>query len=216
MAEPAHLQTTRLAYDTVAVDYAALLSSELSEKPTQRAMLDLFAELVLADGGGRVGDLGCGPGRVTAYLRGQGLDAFGVDLSPGMVEVARTAYPDLHFAVGALDALDLPDGSLTGALGWYSLIHVPPGHQPAVLAELHRVLRPGGHLLLAFQTGDDEHVHRGQAYGHAVELDSYRMSPDRVTEDLGKAGFAVHARMIREPGDAYETTPQAYLLARRT
>ena len=216
MPEPSHLTTTRLAYDSVAVDYAALLATELGEKPVQRAMLDLFAELVLADGGGRVGDLGCGPGRVTAYLSDRGLDAFGVDLSPGMVEVARGTYPDLEFAVGALHALDLPDGSLAGAMGWYSLIHVPPEDQPGVLAELHRVLMPGGHLLLAFQVGDDERVHREQAYGHAVELDSYRMSPDRVTEDLTRAGFAVHARMVREPGDAYETTPQAYLLARRT
>jgi SAM-dependent methyltransferase len=214
--EPAYLQTTRRAYDTVAADYAALLDDELAEKPVQRAMLDLLAELVLADGGGSVGDLGCGPGRVTAYLGGRGLDAFGVDLSPGMVEVARATYPDLRFEVGALAALDLPDGSLAGAAVWYSLIHVPPADRPAVLAELHRVLAPGGHLLLAFQAGEDERVHREQAYGHAVELDSYRLSAKRVTEELARTGLGVHARMVRQPADAYETTPQAYLLARNT
>lgn len=217
MHEPGYLRTTRLAYDTVAADYAALLSTELEEKPVQRTMLDLFAELVLAGGGGGpVGDLGCGPGRVTSYLRQRGLDAFGVDLSPAMVEVARAAYPGLRFEVGALDALDLLDGSLAGAMAWYSLIHVPPEDQPGVIAELHRVLAPGGHLLLAFQVGDDERVHREQAYGHAVRLDSYRMSPDRVTDQLARTGLHVHARLVREPADHYETTQQAYLLARRT
>ena len=216
MDEPAYLRTTRRAYDAVAADYAALLGDELAEKPVQRAMLDVFAELVLADGGGPVGDLGCGPGRVTAYLRDLGLDAFGVDLSPGMVEVARTTYPDARFDIGALDAIDLADGSLAGAMAWYSLIHVPPSDQPGVFAELHRVLASGGHLLLAFQAGEDEQVHREQAYGHAVELDSYRMSAERVTEELARTGLVVHARMVREPADAYETTPQAYLLARKT
>ena len=216
MHEPGYLRTTRLAYDTVAADYAALLSTELEEKPVQRTMLDLFAELVLADGGGPVGDLGCGPGRVTSYLRQRGLDAFGVDLSPAMVEVARAAYPRLRFEVGPLDALDLPDRSLAGAMAWYSLIHVPPEDQPAVIAELHRVLAPGGHLLLAFQVGDDERVRREQAYGHAVRLDSYRLCPDRVTGQLARAGLDVHARLVREPADDYETTQQAYLLARRT
>jgi SAM-dependent methyltransferase len=213
--EPGYLRTTRHAYDTVAADYAALLSTELEEKPVQRAMLDLFAELVLAAGGGPVGDLGCGPGRVTGYLRRRGLDAFGVDLSPAMVEVARAAYPGVRFEVGPLDALDLPDATLAGAMAWYSLIHVPPPDQPAVLAELHRVLAPGGHLLLAFQVGDDERVRREQAYGHAVRLDSYRLSPDRVADQLARTGLDVHARLVREPADAHETTQQAYLLARR-
>jgi SAM-dependent methyltransferase len=61
-------------------------------------MLAAFAELVQAAGGGPVADLGCGPGRVTAHLDGPGVAAFGVDLSPGMVDVARQTYPGLRFA----------------------------------------------------------------------------------------------------------------------
>jgi trans-aconitate methyltransferase len=100
MTEPDYLRTTRAAYDTVAVDYARLLSSELAAKPLDRALLAAFAELVLADGGGPVADLGCGPGRVTTHLHALGLDAFGVDLSPEMVAVARRSYPDLRFEAG--------------------------------------------------------------------------------------------------------------------
>ncbi len=80
---------TRAAYDTVAADYAEVFRDNLASMPFDRAMLGVFAELVQGDGGGRVGDLGCGPGRVTSHLAQMGVDAFGIDLSPGMIEVAR-------------------------------------------------------------------------------------------------------------------------------
>jgi hypothetical protein len=85
---------------------------------------------------------------------------------------------------------------------------------PVVFAEFHRVLAPGGERLLAFQAGD-ERLHLQQAYGHAVSLDAYRLSPDRVADLLGRAGLVVHARVIREPDDA-EKVQQAYLLARKS
>jgi hypothetical protein len=52
MTEPAYQQATRVAYDTVAVDYAEPLRTELERKPLDRAMLGTFAELVQASGGG--------------------------------------------------------------------------------------------------------------------------------------------------------------------
>jgi hypothetical protein len=53
VGEATYLTVTRAAYDTVAVNYARLLEGELAAKPLDRAMLATFAELVLADGGGR-------------------------------------------------------------------------------------------------------------------------------------------------------------------
>ncbi|MDJ0346190.1 class I SAM-dependent methyltransferase [Streptomyces sp. H10-C2] len=213
MTEPSYLSATRAAYDIVAVDYAELLRTELAAKPLDRAMLATFAELVEATGTGPVADLGCGPGRVTAHLDALGLSAFGVDLSPEMVVVARRDHPDLRFDEGSMTALDLADGVLAGIVAWYSIIHTPPERLPVVFAEFHRVLAPGGHLLLAFQVGD-ERRHFEQAYGHAVSLDAYRLPPDWVEELLSQAGFAVHARLLREPERA-EKNQQAYLMARK-
>ncbi|MFE4330331.1 class I SAM-dependent methyltransferase [Streptomyces sp. NPDC056831] len=90
-----------------------------------------FADLVAAACGGRVGDLGCGPGRVAARVRDLGPTAFGIGLSPGVIAVARRAHPDLTFDEGSMTALDLADGSLAGALAWYSLVHTPPEQLPA-------------------------------------------------------------------------------------
>jgi SAM-dependent methyltransferase len=151
---------------------------------------------------------------LTGYLASLGLDVFGVDLSPGMVGAARRAHPGLRFEVGSLAALDLADGSLAGALAWYSLIHTPPGLLPSVVAELARVLAPGGRLLTAFQVGDElRHIAHG--YGHDVSLDAYRLPPDFVAELCTAAGLAVEARLVREPQPPHEKTPQAYLLVRK-
>lgn len=213
MSEAAYLRLTRSAYDVVAVDYARLLSAALADKPSDRAVLATFAELVLADRLGPVADVGCGSGRITRHLHRLGLDVFGFDLSPGMVAVARKAHPDLHFVEASMTALDVAGEARGGIVAWYSLIHIPPEHVPEVLAELHRALAPGGHLLLAFQVGD-ERRHLEEAYGHKISLDAYRLLPDRVAEQLSAVGLTVHARLVRDP-DETEKVPQAYLMARK-
>lgn len=212
MTEPEFLTMARTAYDTVAHDYADLFRDNLAENPADRAVLGLFADLVT----GPVADVGCGPGRISGHLKGLGVDVFGIDLSPEMVAVARRDHPDLRFEVGSLLDLDLPDASLGGALAWYSLIHVPWEEHPAAFTELHRVLAPGGLLLLAFQIGDDVR-HFDEGYGHEIQLDLYRINPDRALARLAAAGFEPHTRVERQPADPrWEKTPQGYLIVRKT
>ncbi|MFJ8021353.1 class I SAM-dependent DNA methyltransferase [Streptomyces sp. NPDC096311] len=204
---------TRASYDTVAVAYNELLKAELENKPFDRAMLAAFAEKVRDGGGGQVADLGCGPGRVTIHLEGLGLDAYGIDLSPQMVALARRSHPHLRFEVGSMTDLDIEDASLAGALVWYSTVHTPLEELPLFFAEFHRILAPGGHLLIAFKVGA-ERVHLDHAYGHDLDLDVYRFPPERVVELLGDAGLVEVARLVRE-ADAHEKTPQAFVLARK-
>ncbi|MEV1143864.1 methyltransferase domain-containing protein [Micromonospora sp. NPDC049799] len=199
MAVPGWLDDTRTSYDTVAVSYADLLRDALAEEPFQRGILALFAELVRAQGNGAVADVGCGPGRLTAYLHGLGLDAFGVDLSPAMIGVARRDHPGLRFEVGSMTHLDLVDGGLTGLLAWFSLIHVPDDEVPAVLAEFHRVLRPGGVVLLGFHAGDGSRLKTEGYGGHPMRVHVHRRPTDRVAAWLDAAGFTVEAEMTHRP-----------------
>lgn len=213
MTEPAYQQATRTAYDTVAANYEALLRDELTTKPLDRAMLATHAELVRTTNTGPTADIGCGPGRVTAHLHSLGVDTYGIDLSPEMIAVARHTHPNLHFEVGTMTALNTGESTLGGIVAWYSIIHTPPELLPTVFAEFHRVLTPGGHLLLAFQVGD-ERRHITNGYGHDVSLDAYRLRPERITELLTHAGIVVDARLVREPADR-EKVQQAYLLAHK-
>ncbi|GAA3448103.1 class I SAM-dependent DNA methyltransferase [Planomonospora venezuelensis] len=210
MIEPSFLRATRTAYDARAAEYAAFVSGSLETRPLDRAMFAVFAELVRAAGAGPVADLGCGPGHVTAHLHSLGLEAFGVDLSPQMIELARRAHPHLRFEEGAMTALDLPDGALGGIVAWYSLIHTPPERVPEVLAGFHRLLAPGGRLLIAFQSGD-ERLTAPEPFDHKVTL-AYRWPLGRVAELLRRAGFAVDAELRCDQDDRF---PQGCLLVRK-
>jgi len=213
VTDPDDVTETRTAYDIVAEDYAELLRDDLARSEYDRAMLGVFAERVAGSGGGLVGDLGCGPGRIAGYLARLGLDIVGIDLSPRMVEVARRDHPELRFEVGSMAALPFPDGALAGALAWYSIIHTPEERQDALFAEFARVTRPGGALLLAFQAGEDV-VHLTHAYGHDIDLRTRRQDPERVRQRLADAGFAEAAELITQPVPP-QKSPQAYILAIR-
>lgn len=210
MTEPSYLTSTRSSYDTVAESYAELVPPLFAKEPLGRAMLAAFAELVQADGKRPVADLGCGPGQVTAHLNSLGLSAFGIDLSPNMVEIARRTYPNLRFEVGSMTDLDLTDGELGGIVAWWSILHTPPDVLPVVFAEFHRTLAPGGHLLVGFHAGD-EHRRPEQAYGHPVSYDFHLLPPDHITNLLTQAGLPVTAHLLAD-GTKW---PQSVLLAHK-
>ena len=116
MVTDSFLATTRASYDTLAAEHPDVLLASLDDSPLDRALFATFAELVQVAGGGPVADVGCGPGRVTVLLSRLGLDAFGIDLSPGMLALARQNYPELRFDEGSMLDLQIPDGSLGGVL----------------------------------------------------------------------------------------------------
>ncbi|MFE9700253.1 class I SAM-dependent DNA methyltransferase [Streptomyces sp. NPDC006270] len=203
MIEPSHLDTTRQSYDAVAADYARSVKDPCELDPLSRAVLAAFAELVTSADLGPTADVGCGPGKVTAYLSALGVPAFGIDLSPRMVAPARAAYPELRFDVGSMSALETGDDELGGLMAYYSTHHLPPASLPGVFAEFHRTLAPGGHLLLVTRVGDDGHQRLTYGYGGAsAPFDSYRLPADRVAELLEQAGFVLAGRMLQtaEPG----------------
>lgn len=210
VTEPSsHLCTTAEAYDAIAVRYATFVRDGLDELPLDRAVIAAFAEFTRASDAGPVAELGCGPGYVAAHLRDLGLDVFGVDLSPIMVDLAREAYPDLRFEVGSMGALDLPDGELGGIVSWYSVIHAPPQEIPSYFAEFRRVLALGGTLLLAFFESEGGPV---AAFDHKV-VTAYRWPIDGLAGLAREAGFVEVGRMLREPGEE-ERYRRGHLLMR--
>ncbi|OIJ64445.1 class I SAM-dependent DNA methyltransferase [Streptomyces mangrovisoli] len=206
------LTDTRVSYDTVAEGYADQVRGALARPGYLRAALTLFADAVREAGGGPVADIGCGPGHVTAQLHALGVDAFGIDLSPGMIDVARRDHPGLRFEVGSMTDPALPAASVSGVLAWQSLIHIPDGDIPAVLGHFHRAVRPGGVLHLLFHVGDTSRVKTEGYGGHPMRVPVHRRRPERMTAWLREAGFTVEAQLLLDPDGP---AAQAFLFARR-
>src|SRR5450756_325963 len=108
------------------VEFVGTEISSATECPIDRSLLVAFIELIKSRAIGRVADVGCGPGRVAAFMADHGLDVIAVDVSQAMLGIARTAHPHIEFEEGQLDALSIESGVLAGAVCWYSIIHTPP------------------------------------------------------------------------------------------
>ncbi len=125
-----------------------------------RLLLGSFYDSIAADvaqaalNGARVLEVGCGPGHLSTRLaRQHGLDVTGLDLDPAMIERARRNAERVDgderrpaFVVGDVASLPFPDGSFDLVVSTLSMHHwADPG---AGLAEIGRVMRPGGRALV--------------------------------------------------------------------
>jgi len=201
-------------YDRIADEYARRLFHELDNKPMDRELLTRFAAETA--GRGRVCDMGCGPGQIARFLRDAGADVFGLDLSPQMVAEAKRLNPDLAFVEGNMMALDLKDESLAGITAFYAIVNIPQESLPQVFAEMHRVLQPGGLLLLTFHTGG-RIVQIGEMFGRPVSMDFFFYEPAVIAELLEKAGLAVEEIIERGPyaPEVEHQSHRAYVFARK-
>ncbi|MBF4637888.1 class I SAM-dependent methyltransferase [Clavibacter michiganensis] len=190
------------AYAARAEEYAEHLGTLDAVHPADLALVTTWADGIT----GPVLDAGCGPGHWTAHLASRGLDARGVDLVPAFVAHARAAHPGVPFEVGDLDALDARDAALGGALAWYSLIHHAPDRVAVPLAELARVVRPGGGLLVGAFAGTVT-----EPFDHAVTR-AWRWEPDELASRIEATGFEVDELHTRT---ATGQRPHLAIVARR-
>jgi SAM-dependent methyltransferase len=209
-------RATRQSYDRVAERYAAEVGGELAQKPLDRALLNAFAELAT---GGVVVDAGCGPGHVAAYLADHGAQVIGADLSPAMCALAsRETVPAL---AADMTALPFRDEAVAGVVSLYAVIHLDEDARLAAYREFARVLRPGGHALIAFHTSDAETptggtMTREDWWDQPVDLTFRFLDPDQEVRALALAGLGLVARLDREPVPEHEhPSRRSYLVLRR-
>jgi len=122
------------AYDTAANPLIRV------EQPAVRALIDALPP-------GTALDAACGTGRHARYLHERGHHVVGIDASPAMLEVARRTLPDADLRLGNLTALPLEDASVDLVVCSLALTHCERLGPP--IAELARVVRPGGRLVVS-------------------------------------------------------------------
>ena len=121
--------------------------------------LGALAELVPENAAARWADLACGPGLVTRAVAARVGSVEGFDLTPAMVEKAAAEAREadvgnVGFSLGDATSLDVADGSFDGAITSFSLHHITvPGR---VFAEMARVVRPGGWVVVGDHLTDED------------------------------------------------------------
>jgi SAM-dependent methyltransferase len=145
-------------------------------------------------------DAACGTGRFSVRLAERGHRVIGVDNSPEMLELARGKVPTGDFRIGDLHDLPLPDRSVDLVLCSLALAHVPDLRP--VVAEMARVTRAGGHIVIA--DAHHELVFRGSVVkamgpnGEPGLVATFR----HTTGDYLRAALAagLQVRRCEEPG----------------
>jgi ubiquinone/menaquinone biosynthesis C-methylase UbiE len=169
----------------------------------------LHAEMVRVaspEHGQRVLDVGCGTGNLLLALgaRRRDLDLTGIDPDPKALSratrKARRAGTTVRWDRGYADALPYPDGSVDRVFSSLMLHHLDPPVKDAMLAEVRRVLRPGGALVLADLDGD------GQEHGHGHEHRPFRRRmrvSERLRENAGIAERIAAAGLVPDAPVAF-------------
>jgi ubiquinone/menaquinone biosynthesis C-methylase UbiE len=146
-------------------------------------------------------DLGCGIGRVTRYVAPLCREVWAVDISPQMLELARTRLaelPNVRFALSNEASLsEPPTASVDFAYSLLTLQHVEREHAFALLREVRRVLRPGGlaHFTFPNLLSDEylraflNYVETGEANSNPARARFY--TPEEVDRLASAAGFAI-------------------------
>ncbi len=187
-------------YDRSSEAYWENYHQELAGKPLDRMLLQRFAREQAAHG--LMGDLGCGPGQTTQFLRREGVqEILGIDLSPGMIETARkVSQQTLSFAVGNMLNLGYPEGHFGSLLAFYAVVHFPYPDLEQALREAFRVLRTGGQFLFSFHIGTAADTQSPTTFlGQDVTIDFYFFEVERVLDMAEQIGWQVGEVIERYP-----------------
>lgn len=141
-------EIVRIGYTKIATKYNQFRNRFHTQKE-----LEHFASLLPA--GAKVLDAGCGSGvPVARFLIDKGFQVTGIDIAPGMLELARQQVPEGQFFEGDMTQLTFPDQSFDGIVSIFAIIHVPKEKHSSIYQNFYRVLKPHG--ILFFSTGSTE------------------------------------------------------------
>ncbi len=147
------IERTMRTYDEIAEEYCEITERE-GDRKFQKKMLD--KTLGFLPPNPRIIDLGCGDGRDTQYLSNKGADVVGIDLSRGMINLARKKYSGCAFIRTDMRDTVFPDDTFQGAWASSSISNVPKSELSRVEKEVYRILETSGLFCFSFKVGEEE------------------------------------------------------------
>jgi ubiquinone/menaquinone biosynthesis C-methylase UbiE len=207
--DPFSTERVRAAYDAVAGEYAATFATELDRLPLDRAFVDRLLTMA-ADG--PLLESGAGVGPVARYV-GERRRVVACDLSEAML---RHAPPGARCVQADVRRLPFRSGAFAAATARYVLQHVPRVDVPTVLAELRRLLLPGGVVLVAVHLGEGEVVLDEMLGRRFAPMGGAFHGREEIRRLLAGAGFVVDTERVRAAVGEEFDNPRAYVIARAT
>ena len=137
-----HKETVRAGYNNIADRYLA----ERTRDSEDVQLLDDLIQRLPAHA--KLLDAGCGAGVPISQLLSKHFTVTGVDFSEAQIELAKKNVPNARFLCEDMTKLDFPDDSFDGITSYYAIIHIPREEHQSLLANFHRMLKPGGFALL--------------------------------------------------------------------
>ena len=184
-------------YDKVAEAYA----KEFFGDKLDLKHLDKFLSLLPQEA--KVLDVGCGPGDFTKYMTEKRFSVEGVDLSDGMIKIARKMVPQGTFKKMDMRKLNYPNESFVGLCVAYSFYHISSKQALSVLKEFSRVLKPKGIIIFMLQEGKGEGV-MPEPFELKEKMFFKYYEKDEIKNLLKKAEFDVIYETEREPRSELE------------
>jgi SAM-dependent methyltransferase len=199
-----HLKRVQEEFTRQAQTFAA------SAAITDEALTRRFQDSIGAAGTGRLLDLACGPGIVTAALAGKAKEIVAFDATPEMLKKARercekAGLKNVRFEQGDAAALPFDAATFDGLVTRLAIHHF--SDPPRVMAEMFRVLRPGGAAVIADVVVSEDKDEA--ALQNAIEIirdpSHIRMLPDTELLSLVEgAGFDIAARSTWDKDREFE------------
>jgi ubiquinone/menaquinone biosynthesis C-methylase UbiE len=205
-------QIIKNAYDIAAKEYADKCFFELSDKPLDKKLYDLFFERVVNKGS--VIEIGCGPGEISNYLKMKGLDIIGLDLSDKMIEIAIQLNPFIDFRIGDVFDLKFQDNSVAGIVAPYLIVNFKLDDILKAFSEIHRVLVNNGQLLISFYSGKGDLEINDFFFVKGNTIPYTYFDSDTIKDKLIETGFRIIEYINRMPYEG-EITTSTYIFAEK-
>jgi len=134
---------------TVREGYNAIADRYLAERTRDSEDIRLLGELMARlPANASVLDAGCGAGVPLSQMLSERFHVTGVDFSEAQIERAKKNVPNADFLCEDMTQLSFPDNTFDGITSYYAIIHIPRDEHRSLLANFHRMLKPGGCALL--------------------------------------------------------------------
>lgn len=183
-------------YDDIAKEYV----NEFFEDTSDNKYIDIFLNSL---NGKKILDVGCGNGKDCKYILEKGFNINGIDLSIGMLNIAKEKVPNCNFEIMDITEITYPDDSYDGIISNCSLFHIPVEELPKTLKSFKRVLKPDGKLLLILQEGNGEKMVE-EPYRPGIYIYIKYFSKNEIQKLLQEYGFEIDYLLKKESPNKLE------------